>query len=279
MNHATTSAGFLGVVLGLSLFGTGAARAESPMPATVPFELLKSNHMAVMIKVNGKGPYRVIFDTGAPVMLLNNKVAKESGVLKGVKPPLFSPFGSMGQVKIGAVELGRLKAENVPAVVMDHPTVELISKYLGPIEGIVGFPFFARYKMTIDYQAKQLTFVANGYEPPDALQSLTAAVMALTDDKPKTKVLAPAAQWGLIVEKATDDEAGVTIREVLAGSAADKAGLKAGDRLLTLDGRWTDTVADTYFAAGHVKPGAEAKVMIKRGLKELALTVKPRSGL
>src|SRR5262249_29069517 len=145
MNHATTSAGFLGVVLGLSLFGPGPARAEWPMPAPGPFDRLKGNTMPVMSKATGKGPNRGIFDTGAPVRLLTTRVAKESGVLKGVKPPLFSPFGSMGQVKIGAVELGRLKAENVPAVVMDHPTVELISKYLGPIEGIVGFPFFARY--------------------------------------------------------------------------------------------------------------------------------------
>ena len=51
-------------------------------PVVVPFELLKSGHMAVMIKVNGKGPYRVIFDTGAPINLLNNKLAKETGLLK-----------------------------------------------------------------------------------------------------------------------------------------------------------------------------------------------------
>ena len=44
-------------------------------------------------------------------------------------------------------------------MVMDHPTVEAISKTVGPIDGIVGFPFFARYRMTLDYQAKKLTFV------------------------------------------------------------------------------------------------------------------------
>src|SRR5262249_457786 len=43
---------------------------------TVPFELLKTQHMVVEAKINGKGPYRLIFDTGAPVNLLNNKVAK-----------------------------------------------------------------------------------------------------------------------------------------------------------------------------------------------------------
>jgi hypothetical protein len=253
---------------------------DAPKPATVPFELLRTKHMAIHIKVNGKGPYRVIFDTGAPVMLLNTKVAKDSGLIaKNAQAPLFALFGNMGQVKIKTLEIGDLKAENVATVVMDHPTVELISKFLGPIEGIVGFPFFARYKMTLDYQAKELTFVPNGYEPPDALEAMMKSMMALTSDDGKPKVLAPAAQWGLVLDKQEkDEEAGVTIKEVRAGSAADQAGLKAGDRLVTLDGRWTDSVADTYRAASYVKPGTAAKVRIKRDAKEIELIVKPRAG-
>ena len=56
----------------------------------VPFELLKSGHMAVQVKVNGKGPYRLIFDTGAPMNLLSNKAAKDAGVVdaKAKKPGL-----------------------------------------------------------------------------------------------------------------------------------------------------------------------------------------------
>jgi len=260
-----------------------AAHAETPAAKAieVPFDLLKTKHMVIQIKVNGKGPYRVIFDTGAPVMLLNTKVGRESGLLgKKTRAPLFSLFGSMGQTKIHTLEIGGLKVENVPVMVMDHPTVEVISKFLGPIEGIVGFPFFARYQMTLDYQAKKLTFVPNGFEPPDALESLTKAVTALMEDNPKPKIVAPAGQWGLVLRKSQDDqEAGVTIRDVLPGSAAATAGLKAGDRLLTLDGRWTDSVADAYFAAGHVKPGTTAPVVVQRDGKEVALTVQPRAGL
>src|SRR5262249_25945615 len=142
----------------LALALVSASGSDKPAAAVVPFDLLKTKHIVVPIKINGKGPYRVIFDTGAPVMLVNTKVARESGLMaKSSKPSIFSPFGSMGQMTIHSLELGDLKAENVATVVMDHPTVELISKLLGPIEGIVGFPFFARYRTTIDYQAKQLT--------------------------------------------------------------------------------------------------------------------------
>jgi S1-C subfamily serine protease len=71
----------------------------------------------------------------------------------------------------------------------------------------------------------------------------------------------------------------VTIKEVLPGSAAATAGVKAGDRLLTLDGRWTDTLADLYTAASYVKPGTVVAVRVKRDGKEVELKVKPVAGL
>ena len=89
-------------------------------------------------------------------------------------------------------------------------------------------------------------------------------------------MLAPAGQWGLRAEKdGKDEEAGVTVREVLPGGAAAAAGLKAGDRLLTIDGRWTDSVADLYEAAGRIKPGTTVKVTVKRAGKEVEPKVTP----
>ncbi len=254
------------------------ARAEGPKtkPVVVPFDLLKTKHITIDVKVNGKGPYRVIFDTGAPMTVLNNKLAKEAGLPKGG-----GLFGGL-PVTVKELEVGGLKAENVPAVVMDHPLVELMSKEkdIGPLYGIVGFPFFARYKVTLDYQAKKMTFTPNGFDPPDVLKEMEAAIERLLDGKQPPRVLAPAAQWGLVAAKDKDDEeAGVTIKEVMPGSAAAGAGMKAGDRLLTLDGRWTDSVADLYTAAGFVKAGTAVKVVITRGKKEMALTVKPTAGL
>jgi hypothetical protein len=258
------------------------ARAdETPQtPVTVPFELLPTRHMAVQIKLNGKGPYRMIFDTGSPVVLLNNKVARDSGVLdKNAIPPAFALFGTVGQQLIQTLELGKLKADKVPAVILDHPTLEAAAKVLGPVEGIIGFPLFARYRMTLDYQARKMTFVPNGYQPPDVMQGLAAALLERNQPAEKI-VLTPAAQWGFIVHKeAGDTAAGVTVQQVLPGSAAAAAGLKLGDRLLTLDGRWTDTVTDCYTAAEHVRPGTAANVRIRRDGRERELTITPRAGL
>ena len=72
-----------------------------------------------------------------------------------------------------------------------------------------------------------------------------------------------------------DDEAGVTLADVLPGSAAAAAGLKAGDRLLTLDGRWTDSVDDCFQAASGVKPGEAVEVVVRRGGQEVKAKVTP----
>jgi hypothetical protein len=259
-------------------------QAAQDKPITVPFEMLKTGHITVMVKVNGKGPYKLIFDTGAPLTLINNKVAKEAGLLKDAKKPLFSPFGSMGEAKIETLEVGDQKAENVSAMVMDHPTVQAISnafmKETGPIDGIVGFPFFARFKMTLDYQAKTLTFMPNGYDPPDVIKAMTTALTAELTNPEMVKILSPAAQWGFLAAKDDkDDDAGVTVKEVFPGGAAAAAGLKAGDRLLTLDRRWTDSIPDLYRAAEHIQAGATVPVTVKRDGKEMTLKVKPTTGL
>jgi hypothetical protein len=248
-------------------------------PIVVPFELLKSRHMAIQVMINGKGPYRVIFDTGAPVTLLNNKVAKESGVMgKNFKQPLFAPFGSMGEFKIQELDISGVKATNVPTMVMDHPTVSAISNVLGPLEGIVGLSFFGRYRMTIDYQKRELTFVPTDFRPPDLMKKMTA--MLMDRNRGAKQIVAPAGVWGFHADKASDDEEpGVTVKEVFPDSPAAKAGLKAGDRVLTLDDRWTDTVADLFAAASAIRPGTAAQLRVRRDDQELTLTVRPKAGL
>jgi membrane-associated protease RseP (regulator of RpoE activity) len=269
-------------------------------PIVVPFEILKSGHMAISIKVNGKGPYKVIFDTGAPISLLNNKVAKEAGLLKDSGKPAFALFGTMGQVKIKSLEVGDVKAEQVNTIIMDHPTVSAISKALGPIEGIVGFPFFARFKMTLDYKNKELTFVPNDYKPGDVMETLMLTIMASSsrDKNPKPKVLASAGLWGMSIENKSlplekkdkesgkenketpqEDAPGMVIEKVFAESAASAAGLKKGDRILKIDGRWTDSLPDLYEAVGLVKPGTKVPVVIQRDNKEIEVKVQPKAGL
>jgi S1-C subfamily serine protease len=147
------------------------------------------------------------------------------------------------------------------------------------VDGIVGFPFFARYRVVLDYQKQEMTFVPVDYRPADIMADMMSMMMAPKDKRPK-KALAAAALWGLGVTKADDDRAaGVTVAQVLPGSAADTAGLKAGDRLLVLDGTWTDSLDDCYRATAGVKPGETVTATVRRGDRELTISLTPRAGL
>jgi len=263
----------------LLLSAVSVRAGEAPKAFTVPFDTIKTQHIIVKVKINGKGPYTLIFDTGAPDSLVNNKLAKETEII-GKNAKGLALFGARGQFKIKTLEAGDLKADNLSVMVVDHPTVTAISNLLGPIDGIIGFTFFARYKMTIDYQKKVMTFTPNDYTPPDAMTAILKMMLASPPERETPKVLAPGGLFGFQVAKdAGDEEPGVTVKAVVPDSPAAAAGLKAGDRLLTLDRRWTDTIGDCYYAASRVRAGQAVPATVRRDGKELTVSIKANAGL
>ncbi len=259
---------------------------EEAKAIVVPFELLSSGHFVVKVKLNGEGPFRMVFDTGAPLTLIDTKTAKAAGLTKkggGGNGGLLGMFtGGLNQVEVPKLQVGDALAEKTPAVVMDHPTVKAISdayeEESGPINGIVGFPFFARFATTIDYQKKQMTFKPNGYKPGDYLQDMMNSMMR-AEERNKPRIVSPGTVWGFTVEKESKDEAtGIDVKQVFEDSPAAKAGLKLGDRILTIDGRWTDTLADTIIAVSRAKPGQTVPVTLKRDGKEVKIKITPKAG-
>jgi membrane-associated protease RseP (regulator of RpoE activity) len=268
------------VLVALVALGTGpapAGRAPSKA-ATVPFEMLPTNHMLVRAKINGKGPYELIFDVGAPITLLTNKAALASGTIKADAPRSFL-FSIRGESQVETLEVGDLKTEDLPVIVLDHPLLKAMGDMIDrPLDGIIGYTFFARYRTTIDYRARTMSF-----EP------VNARVRNLMKDLPerlaaprvaRERVLAPGGLLGLSVGDPANglDSPGVPVRSVLPGSPAAAAGLKPGDVLTTLDGRWTASITDAYAAAAGLSPGREAAAVVLRDGKELTLTVRPAEG-
>jgi len=261
-------------------FASPCVCADEPVkPAKVSFQTLPTQHMTVQVTINGKGPYRVIFDTGAPTTLFTNKVAKEAGIFPKNYKPGFALFGSAGQFKVKQLEMGDLKVENVDAMVMDHPTVAALATVVGPIEGIVGFNVFARYRSTLDYQAKEMTFVPTSFVPVDMMSKIMETMLAPKSAKGKTKVLAPGGLLGVRPAKeASDAEAGINLEHVYADSPAAKAGLKSGDRLLTLDHRWTDSIQDLFIALSKADTSLPLAAEILRDGTAMKLEVKLAAG-
>jgi len=246
--------------------------------ATVPFVMLPTNHMLVEAKLNGKGPYHLVFDLGAPITLLGNQVSEVTGVVKKSAKKSFL-LGMRGEATLASLEAGELKTQNVPVLILDHPILTALAQVNHhQIHGIMGFTFFARFKTTIDYQTRKMTFQPVNFPIRDLFKELPDRLAGTRT--PERKILAPAALWGMELGKAAHDldHPGVAIKHVLAKSPAYQGGLRDGDLLVEIDGRWITSIQDVFQAVKSIKPGAKSQVIVVRNGHDLPLTIKPQDG-
>jgi hypothetical protein len=266
------------------LFTAASASAVAPpsrsflmRPTIIPIEVVHSGHIAIRAKINGHGPYRFIFDTGAPSLIISEQVARDARILpRDFEKPFFTPLGNLGNYDVKSVALGRSSQPHLLADIWNHPTVEILSRAFGRFEGLIGFPFFAHYQVTIDYKSKTMTLVPSPYEPMDTREKM----MNRMSGSAGAKIWAATESLGIRVTKAVkDEEAGVVIAAVLTGSPAADAGFKVGDRLLTLDGRWTDSIEDCYAALCAVDTARDVPVVILHDGKQTKVIVKVTPGI
>ena len=66
---------------------------------------------------------------------------------------------------------------------------------------------------------------------------------------------------------------GVYVGEVISGSAADKAGMKAGDVIVQVDGRPINASSQLQEQIGRKNPGDQITILVRRGQRSLTLQV------
>lgn len=236
----------------------------------------------MQVKVNGAGPFRLVLDTGSPVTFINGRAARRLGLLSAAQLKQRAFLGMRGQTVLKTVAVGRARISNLNALILDHPVIDVLSAIDGPIDGIIGFSFFARFRTVIDYAAARVSFTPLSYQPQDVTASLLDRLMRPADSAP---AVAPSALWGMTVrelsavERKSSAAPGVIVAGVFLNSAAQSGGLRAGDRITAIDGRWVESVADCYQSAARIKPGQRAAVMVMRAGRSLNLQVRPRAGL
>jgi membrane-associated protease RseP (regulator of RpoE activity) len=202
-----------------------------------------------------------------------------SGAIDKKAPKSFL-MGTRGEAKVKKIEMGDLVADDLPVIVMDHPAIKALSGILSkPLDGIIGYTFWAHYKTSIDYKDLKMTFSPVDFQVTDLMKSLPTQLSG--PKVAKTIVISPRTLWGLILDapQGGTSSPGIPIKTVLAGSPAASAGLKPGDILTSLDGRWTTSLADTYSAAEKAEHGKPVSVVVLRDGKEMTVTVTPREGI
>jgi len=269
-----------------------AAPAADPVPAKagakgkrveVPYRLTDTKHVMVRVKLNGKGPFNLILDTGAPAVFITKAVAKKAGVpaeAKGLSE--FDKFEIEGGLVVpgakGRVEdLFQLDGMNG----MGLAGVEL--------HGVVGYNVLAKYRIEYDFTADRLGFEEiPGFEPPgfvrlkggkgnsqlEMMGPLMKTLAALMGMKPNFDV-APRGFVGVEF----DDKDGVVVTKVLSGSPAEKAGVKAGDKLMEVRNVEIETSRSLSRALAKAGVGQRLRVTVKRGSEDVELSIDLGRGL
>ncbi len=245
-----------------------------------PFEMTGTNHFYVEVKLNGEGPFRLIFDLGAPVTLLSNRAAKES---KTVPPGRRASFlmGMNGEGTVKEMHFGDSMAKNIPVMIFDHPAVTAMSEILGKrFDGILGYTFFARYRTTIDYQKKRLWFEPVK-ETADNIATALPERMMNPSAKQETREVIPRTQSiGIKVELLKVDQVAaippvLKISDVRKSSPAERAGLKTGDILISFGPHWLFSTADLASALSGEASGTSVLAIVKRGAETIQMQVVP----
>lgn len=117
------------------------------------------NEPLVMVEaeVNGEGPFKFAVDTGASMTLISPAVARRSGVKSsdiraravGANGQSEVTFGRLRSLRVGEAQLSSLK---VAIMSMSHINRSARTH----LDGIIGYNFLKRYRVTIDYAGRRL---------------------------------------------------------------------------------------------------------------------------
>lgn len=137
------------------------AIAGGATSATVPFELV-NNHIYVDVRLNGRGPFRLLCDTGGS-NVVTPEVAKELGVeaqgaleIRGAG----EKSEDVAFARLGRVELGAVSLRDQLFLVLPFSELSAVEGF--PVQGLVGYEIFKRFAVTIDYPDRKLTVHAPG---------------------------------------------------------------------------------------------------------------------
>ncbi|MDQ5835980.1 MAG: retroviral-like aspartic protease family protein [Acidobacteriota bacterium] len=157
------------LLITLCCFHSSAQASTKDGVVEVPFEFYR-NEIIVQVKVDGRGLYNMMLDTGTDPSAIDLNTAKELG-LKLASVGHQGTGGGTGvnlafETKLPSLELGGLAASNVEALAID---LSKTSAALGkPIQGILGHSLLNRRVVQIDYPKRVVRFYSKSPFPKTA---------------------------------------------------------------------------------------------------------------
>jgi serine protease DegQ len=253
-------------------------------PGKVPFRLTDTNHTLVRVKINGKGPFNFVVDTGCPVFLIAEPVAEKIGLKKG--------WVTLDKLELeGGLKMTKLKARvETPFQIEGMNGMGLAGVEL---HGLMGYTVLAKYKMEFDFTKKEMIWTPVKTEPLEpmplgkkgakdvaggGMDMMIAMVKILTWASGITPPPPPQPRGFFGFELEQKDKT-VVVARVLADGPAAKAGLKKGDRIVRVNDTEISEVAEVLRHASKITAGRTLTLTIERDQKEQELKITAGDGL
>ncbi|HEX3101418.1 MAG TPA: retroviral-like aspartic protease family protein [Pyrinomonadaceae bacterium] len=127
----------------------------------IPFEFIK-NEIVVQVKINGKGPFNMMLDTGTDPSAIDLNTAKEIGLKLNAVGRQASGGGTSVnlayQTKFSILDIGGLEARNIDAAAID---LSAVSEGMGKkIHGVLGQSLLNKRIVQFDYPKSIVRFYA-----------------------------------------------------------------------------------------------------------------------
>lgn len=135
----------------------GATLDDGASAVTVPIRLA-NNHIYVDARVNGKGPFPFLVDTGGHTILTPSTLAAVGLHAEGASPSAGAgeKTTTNGFVKVREISIGGMRLRDQTAFALEFASKEIEGLQVG---GMMGFELFRRFAVRIDYGALTMTIV------------------------------------------------------------------------------------------------------------------------
>ena len=265
-------------------------RADEPAkadakPVEVPYRTTIPKHIMVRAKINGKGPFNFILDTGAPALFVSTAVCKKLGI-----DPDKNGWGTFDKFEIeGGVIIPKAKGRIEDPFQLEGMNGMGLAG--AELHGVIGYNVLARYKMEIDFTKDKMVWTPLDYEPNapkgmggkggsaggmEIMGTLMKGVGAFLGTK-ATPDVAPRGFLGVELEQKGDDV--ILVKSVLEKGPADKAGVKPGDRITKVKGRTVENVEDVQRFTKKLQADEAVALTVVRGKETMEITFKTGEGL
>jgi serine protease Do len=267
----------------------------------VPYRLTDTNHFLVRARINGKGPFNFLVDSGAPALFISTETAKKIDL----KPSAAEFWTPIDRLELeGGSRLTGLKAR------VEDPFQLVGMNALGlpgaSIDGILGFTILARFRLEIDLTKDRMTWTRLDYDPRDPpvpdhkpgekgggaptgvqamsiLGPLAKGLAFLMGKQPEEQLRLRGClglEWS---EQVISGRKQIFVQGVLEGLPAARGGIHPGDQIVRINGQVIEDLKVARTTLSEVHPGDPVPVMIRRGsganARDLQLTLIAGEGL